>query len=90
MGKSFRIISFSILVASILIIPKKVSPVLHFTKTLSSSMEVFSSLGLCLMVLALNVPEWVLNYLNDSFYTQNDAIEKLFAFADGQLILIHF
>lgn len=53
-------------------------------------MEVFSSLGLCLMVLALNVPEWVLNYLNDSFYTQNDAVEKLFAFADGQLILIHF
>lgn len=53
-------------------------------------MEVFSSLGLCLMVLALNVPELVLNYLNDYIYTKYDAVEILFALADGQLILIDF
>ena len=90
MGKSLRMVSFSILVASILIIPKKVSPMPHFTKTLSSSMEVFSSLGLCLMVLALKVPEWVLIYLNEFIDTQHDAVEELFALADGQLILIDF
>lgn len=41
------------------------------------------------MVLALNVPEWVLNYLNDFISTQHDAVEILFALSDGQLILIN-
>jgi hypothetical protein len=81
--------SFSILVASILMSPKKVSPWSHFTKTLSSSMEVFSSLGLCLMVLALKVPRSVVGYLDEAELTQDDAVEGLLALLYRQLVLVH-
>lgn len=89
MGKSLRMASFSILVASMLISPKKVSPAGHLTKTLSSSIEVFSSLGLCLIVLALKVPSSVAGYLHEPTPTQDDAVERLLALLDRQLVLVH-
>lgn len=88
MGKSLRMVSFSILVAYILICPKKVSPCGHFTKTLSRSIDVFSSLGLCLIVLALKVPRWATRYLPKDSLTQQDTVEELLAFIDSEFVLI--
>lgn len=51
-------------------------------------MEVFSSFGLCLIVLALKVPKWEAGYLCERGLTQDDAIEVLLAFLDGEFILI--
>ena len=52
-------------------------------------MEGFSSLGLCVMVLALKVPRSVVGYLDEAELTQDDAVEGLLALLYSQLVLVH-
>ncbi len=56
-------------------------------KTLSSSIKVFSSLGLCLIVLALKEPTWSKRYLCYVLFTYDDRIQGFLTLADSQQVV---